>query len=445
MRLVQFRLLSANPDFSRFWWGQSLSALGTSISSIALPLLVLQLTGSPVAAGGVLTVRLLALNLVRLPGGVLADRFSRRTVMILTDSLKAVLWTTPVLLIACHAHSLWPLLVVAVLDGLVSSIYNPSLGAVIRRLVRPTELMSAVSMDQARSYAAGLVGPSVGGALFMFADWAPFAADAVTYLVCAWFASGIRTDLGGKIPISRGMLGEIGVGMRFVLRTPFLRVQTLWSALLNFATSAAFFGMIPLLQRDSVPASTIGIVSALLSAGALVGAALAPRLADRRPYLTLLGCSSLAVLPGAVLTIAPNPVALTGALMLLSALGPVLVVLLTAHVYRLIPDELMARAQSSMLLLGSVIYPFAAVVMGFLLDRYGARTSYLFVAVCMLGCLALCLPRSIRGELAVSPADPEPAGSALSCPADPEPVEPTAGADLAVGSSDALDRPVPAR
>src|SRR3954452_25417123 len=148
MRLVQFRLLSANPDFSRFWWGQSLSALGTSISSIALPLLVLQLTGSPVAAGGVLTVRLITLNLVRLPGGVLADRFSRRTVMVYTDSLKAVLWATPVLMIACHAHALWPLLVAAVLDGVISSVYSPSLGAVIRRLVQPDELMSAVSMDQ---------------------------------------------------------------------------------------------------------------------------------------------------------------------------------------------------------------------------------------------------------------------------------------------------------
>jgi MFS family permease len=408
MKLNRRRLLTTNADFGRFWWGQALSALGTSLSGMALPLLVLHLTGSAVSAGGVLTVRLLALNLARLPGGVLADRWSRRRVMVCTDLIKTVLWAMPLLMLARHTTVLWPLLAVALADGLVSSVYNPSLGAALRRLVQPHELLPAVSLYEARSYAAGLIGPAAGGVLFTLAPWLPFAADSATYAACALLALRIRTDLGGGSAARHGLLAELSGGVRFVLSQPFLRLQTVWSAVLNFATSAAFFGFIPLLRADGVSASGIGAISAVIALGAVAGAMLAPRLAESHPYRALIWCSGWAVACCLAVTVSARPVVLTAALVLLSATGPILIVLLSAQVYQVIPDELMARAQSAMTLLGSAIYPFSAVFMGFLLERWGARTGYAIVSAGLLCCLILCLPTTVRNQLASEPQQPEP-------------------------------------
>jgi MFS family permease len=400
MTTGSLQLLRGNPDFGKYWCGQALSALGSSISGIALPLLILHVTNSVTSAGAVATVRLLVLNLARLPGGVFADRWHRRTVMVATDLVKAVIWTVPAILLANGTvHVVWPLLVVAAVDGVVSSVYNPSLTTALRRLIAPPQIMTAVSLNEARSYATGLAGPAIGGLLFAISPAIPFLVDGLTFTICAGLAATIRKDLGKGTQARTGMLSEIRVGLSYVLRQPFLRLLTLWSALLNFGTAAAFFGFIPLLRQDGYPASSIGLITGLISVGALVGAILTPRLVSRHPYRILTWAGALATaFTGVIATLPRLPVIAMG-LALLAALGPVLVVLLTSQVYQVVPEDLMGRAQSSMLLMGSALYPFAALSMGFLLQQAGARWAYAMVAGCLLVCFATCTLHPIRAQL----------------------------------------------
>lgn len=392
-------VLRSNPDFEKLWWGQALSSLGSTMNGIALPLFVLHLSGSAAAAGATITVRLLALNVVRLPGGVFADRWDRRSVMIRVDLIKAMLWATPVLMVITGARHLWPLLVVAVMDGLVSSVYNPALGAAVRFLVPPSQIVRAVSLNQARAYAAGLLGPALGGILFMLTPWAPFAVDSATFLVCAVLTLGIAQDLGGRNPVRSGMLSEIWTGLRYVAAQPFLRIQSIWSAVINFATGAAFFGLIPILQDAGLQEGVIGLWSSLVAGAGFVGALAAPRLSNHRPYAALLTCGGLITFFTLVIALTPVVSAVIVGLVLVSAVGPALSVLLSSHVYRIVPDELLGRTQSSMTTVGSLIYPFAGLTMGALLQQFGIGVAYGVVTLCLASCVALCTPRPIRMQV----------------------------------------------
>ncbi len=403
-------LLRSRPDFGRYWWGQALSHLGTRTGDVTLPLMVLALTGSLWAAGLVSTVRLVVLNVARLPAGALADRWSRRTVMVVVDLVKAVVWAVPAVLLLAGGARLWMLVAVGVVDGLVSAVYNPAAAAALRRLVDDDDLTDAVALNEARTYAAGLAGPIVGGALWAVAPWLPFVLDALTFLGCAVLTVRIRTALGGGATgPGEGLLAGIRTGVWFVTGHPFLRTMTLWAALLNFATAGAFFGIVPLLQSAGTSTTAIGAATAAVSAGALLGALVAPRLAADRPYRVLLGAGLGAVLLTAAIAVRPTVGVTVGALALLSAVGPVLVVLLTARMYRVVPDEVMGRAQSAMLLVGSLLYPFGSLMVGAVWQAAGPATAYALITVALAGCALLSLARPIRAELARAPAVPVPA------------------------------------
>lgn len=393
-------LLRKNRDFSRFWWGQALTALGARVSDICLPLLVLNLTGSPLWAGALATARLVALNVARLPAGALADRWDRRTVMIRVDVMRAFLWGALGVLVAAGTGSVWPLVVVGILDGLVSSVYNPSLTAALRHLIKPDQVTQAVSLNESRSYAASLVGPAVGGGLYAVAHWIPFAVNAATFLLCALLVARISAGLGGRNPSSVGLRVDIVAGIRYVAGQPFLRTLALWSAVLNFATAAAFFGMVPVLSSLGTPAPLVGAMSGVVASGALAGSVVAPLLVARRPFAAVAVGGVVATGLVLVVAVVPEPAVIVGCLALLGAIGPVLIIAMTAQVYRVVEDTMMARAESTMMLVGSLFYPVSFVAMGWLLEASGPGAAYGVLAAALALCAACTVARPVRAQLA---------------------------------------------
>jgi MFS family permease len=399
-------LLRRQVDFRRYWTGQTLSAFGSSLTALVVPLLVLQATHQPALAGAFAMVRLVVLNVARLPGGVLADRWSRRAVLVGVDAGKAVLWTVPAVLLFGGWHHVWIMLLIFGLDGALSAVYNPAAAAILNRVVAAQHMTRALSLNQARSQAAGLVGPVVGGGLFAVSPWLPLAVDAATFLACAVLTARIRADLGGRAA-SAGWREDGRAGLRYLYRQPFLMVLATWSALLNFATAGAFFGLTPVLAQAGTAPTAIGAISAVVSAGALIGALLAPRLAAKRTFAVLVVTGFLAVILVGLAALVPLPPVIAAALGLLATAGPVLSVVLNARVYRLVPDALMGRVQSALLFVGSMLYPFGPFVVGWLLQVYGNATAYAAMAVCLAGCAALSVARPIREELGAPPNEKE--------------------------------------
>jgi MFS family permease len=175
--------LRRNAGFRLLWIGQLLSDAGSQIGLLAYPLLILALTHSAVLAGVVGTARAGTRLCLQLPAGALADRFDRRRTMIICDTMRAVLMTLLGLLIVARLAS-WPVvLVVSLIEGGASALFDPAATAALPGIVPDGQLEEAWAATEARTYGASLVGPALGGVLFGLGRAVPFLADAVSYAV----------------------------------------------------------------------------------------------------------------------------------------------------------------------------------------------------------------------------------------------------------------------
>ena len=184
-----------NRDFNLLWTSQTFSDLGVAVSSLAVPLLVLALTGSPVQAGLVGTIVLLTRMVCRLPAGVLADRVNRRRAMIICDLVRLTALLGLAAAVFTGRATVPLIIAVAVVDSAGGTFVGTVAHAALRSIMPAAQLSDAVARNEARNYAAGLAGPPLGGLLFGLAHALPFAANAITYLASLIGVSLIRKPL----------------------------------------------------------------------------------------------------------------------------------------------------------------------------------------------------------------------------------------------------------
>lgn len=175
--------LRRNLRFQLFWVGSAASELGSTLTWLAYPLLVLALTGSPGQAGLVGAVELASGMVFALPAGVLVDRWDRRRVLLGTDLVRAATIASVALAIFTDNLTLPHLIAASIVNGAAGALFHPAHAASLRALVPREQLPSAYAQEQTRTHAAGLAGPPLGGLLFAAGRAVPFAVDAVTYLV----------------------------------------------------------------------------------------------------------------------------------------------------------------------------------------------------------------------------------------------------------------------
>src|SRR5947208_3999129 len=172
--------LGRNRDFLLFQAGQLLSSTGSSLSSVAYPLLVLALTHSPPKAGVVAFARLLPSPLLGLLAGAAADRWDRRRMMLAADAVRAAALALLALVVAFRP-AYWPIPLLAFVEGAGDAFFSAGATGALRAVVPASELPAAVSVQQARLATVGVGGPPLGGALFGVGRAVPFAADACSY------------------------------------------------------------------------------------------------------------------------------------------------------------------------------------------------------------------------------------------------------------------------
>lgn len=192
-----------NRDFTLLWTGQCLSDLGGAMVELALPLLVLQQTGSPARAGLVGTAGLVTTLVCRLPAGVLADRFDRRRLMITCDVLRLAAYALLGWAVVAGGASLPVILAVVVAGAAATAVFSTAEHASVRSLVSPGQLTSAVARNEARTYGVTLAGPPLGGLLFGLGRALPFFCDALSFLLSLAAVSRIRrpsSSRGGSPP-----------------------------------------------------------------------------------------------------------------------------------------------------------------------------------------------------------------------------------------------------
>ena len=170
-------------NFRLFWSGQLISLIGTWMQSTGQAWLVLQLTKSAWALGIVGALQFLPVMLFSLFGGVLADRFPKRTVVIFTQSFAllqaAVLW----LLVATGTVQLWHIFVLATLLGITNSIDMPTRQSFVVEMVGHEDLPNAVALNSSVFNMARIIGPGLGGLIIAWLGMAPlFLLNALSFI-----------------------------------------------------------------------------------------------------------------------------------------------------------------------------------------------------------------------------------------------------------------------
>src|SRR5579859_2129509 len=221
--------LHRNRDFKLLWGGEALSQLGSQASTVAFPLLVLALTHSPAKAGVVGLAKWLPLGVAAIPAGMAADRFDRKRLMIASDAVRALLLSSIPLALWLGHPPFAQIAAVAFLDGCLFTVRYVCERGAIAHVVDSARLPDAVALNEARTFAASIVGPPLGGLLFAAARALPFLADALSYLGSMFSVAFTRASfqLPRSTPTPRGRLGGVGSGLSWLWRQPFFRASAL--------------------------------------------------------------------------------------------------------------------------------------------------------------------------------------------------------------------------
>jgi MFS family permease len=394
--------LRRNRDFVLLQTGQFLSGLGSLTTSVAYPLLVLATTKSPLLAGTVGFVRVLPVVLFGVFGGVAADRYDRKALLVGADVVSALAVGSVAAALVTDRLSFAHLLVVAFVQGTVHVVFRPATMAALRSIVPADRLPSAISTQEARNAVASLVGPPLGGVLFAVSRALPFLVDALSYLCSAVSVLLIRAPLGQpREPSVVRLRDELAEGWRFLWHQPFLRTTTFLYGLTNVVGPGVMLSIVVIGERQGLPAATIGLLLAAFSGCILVGASLSGYVRQRlspRAVMLLELCAWPAI---AVFLLWPNAYVLAAALLPAALVIPVTDSVVASYRLRITPDHLVGRVESVRSTLALAVVPISTLGAGFLLTVFDARTALLaFVAVAVALPIWGALSPALRAPLA---------------------------------------------
>lgn len=403
-RPAEPRPLHRNRDFNLLWSGQAVSALGTQMSGICYPLLVLAATGSAAKAGLVGSATLVGSLLMLLPAGVVADRYPRKRIMVVTSLLQllAVGSVVPAVL----AHHIWlpQLMVVGAVQGCSSAFFTGASRGAVRRVVPSAQLPAAMALTQARGQAAAMIGPPVGGALFGVAQSLPFGLDALSFGAITVTSALVRSPLDPERRPATGTRREplrrvVTAGLRYVLGNPYLRMYALWGAAVNAVAAGMLLMVIVLARSRGADPTEVGAMVSVNALCGLGGSLLGPRLAK------LLGGRAWVLITSWLLPFCAVGIAFAPWVWLMTVLGAVstftimpAIIVFQVRATRITPDDLQAQTGNAVQLLGSSVSWLAPSLFGLLVDSQGARTAILLAAA-LYGATALWLQgdRALRG------------------------------------------------
>src|SRR5678815_1410203 len=259
-------LLRKNPSFRQLWLGQVVSQMGDWFNTIALYTIILQLTGSGRDIGLLLVARFLPSFLFGSLSGVVADRFSRRSIMIVSDLLRAVVVLG--FLFVKRADQLWILYVLTVFQLGLSTFFEPAKTAAIPSLVADRELVTANAISSVTWSVMLTLGAAIGGVITgWFGTNAAFILDAFSYILSAALIASIKVPKRKKRERQKLSLGRLlGItetidGIRYVKDRPrvlaLLLVKPAWGLGGGIMTLLAVFGA-KIFPVGNSPATGIG-------------------------------------------------------------------------------------------------------------------------------------------------------------------------------------------
>jgi len=365
-------------NFRLYLIGQLVSAAGTWMHFTASSWLVLQLSGSGTAIGVNAALQFGPLLVLAPWGGLLADRFDKRRILMGTQAGFGLLALGLFALIAADAIALWMVYALSLLTGVVHAFDNPTRQSFYVEMVGEDGITNAVSLNSAAFTGARIVGPAVAGLLISAfgIEW-PFLIDGVSYLAMIGALAAMRPE--ELIPQRRAerRRGQLVDGLRYVWSTPNLRRPLLVLAVV-FTVSFQFLVLVPLLAERVFDgdAGTFGVLSAVAGVGSFAGAMTMANRAPRPTYL-LLGIFGTAFGIG-LLVIAAAPTLLVAVLLMVPLGFVTMAFMITGNT--MLQTNARPEARGRVMALYGVVFlgstPIGSPVVGWFAEHVGVRQGF---------------------------------------------------------------------
>lgn len=365
-------------NYRLFATGQVVSNTGTWMQRIAQDWLVLGLTGSSAAVGITTALQFLPMLLLGLYGGVIADRYPKRLLLLITQVAMGLTGLALAVLTLSGHVEVWHVYLTALVLGLVTVVDNPARQAFVVEMVGPDDLRNAVSLNSANFQSARLVGPAVAGVLItaVGSGWA-FLLNGLSFVAPIVGLLLMRSSELHKVDRAPRGKGQLREGLRYVAGRPDL----VWPiVLVGFIGTFGFNFPIWLTAYVNdvfhAGAGTYGLLNTLMAGGSLVGALLAARRGNSRLRL-LVGA---AVLFGALeitAALAPSFWVFAVLLVPIGMFGLTINVTANSSLQMATDPAMRGRVMSLFMMVFMGGTPIGAPLVGYVTDVYGARVGFL--------------------------------------------------------------------
>jgi len=412
-------------NFNWLTAGAVLSMLGDQFTLVALPWLVLKMSGDPMVLGTVIAMIGVPRAAFLLIGGALVDRHSPKQVLMVTKHVNTVLLGALALLVWTSALTLPILYLLALGIGLATAFSVPSASSMLPRVVAPSQLPAANGLMLGLRQATFFLGPLLAGVLFALSSGraAPgqiadagalavaFGFDALSFAVSAWtLAKVVQRPLDAKPSAGQAVLAAVAEGLKSFWRDRPLRTCLLyWSAVAVLITGPIQIAL-PLLA-DSIPTLGAAALASMLAAhgaGTLLGMAVAGRHPNLRVGslgLTMLAFDAIVALlfmPMGLITASWQGV---GLLLAIGLLGGFMQVAVFTWVQRRVAPAMLGRAMSLFMFIFLGLAPLSAAVTGWLMRGIALQHLFLGCGAALLAVVALALLGSPMRQVTETPAE----------------------------------------
>jgi MFS family permease len=384
----------ATHDFGIFWVGAFLSSIGFWVQTVGQGWQVLQLTNSALLLGFVGFAATLPNVVLSLFGGVVADRFNRRHLLILTQAIYMCTSALLGVFTSLHIIAVWQIILMALINGTFSTIGWPAWQAFIGELVEPHELKQGIALNSTQFNLSRVVGPAIGGfSIAMVGIAGNYYLNSLSYLAVIIPLLFIRPkhihELKAK---QQSIWRDLGVGLSYTRKLPLLQLVLLLQFLIGFLVFP-YTTLLPIFARDIFHsgATGLGILNAAAGAGALLGAVLVVLFSQRmersqRILITLCVVGGITCLAFAL---SHN---LQVAMLLLILLGSCTVASTTVTnttVQITTPEDMRGRVLSIWVLVNFGLAPFGTLVAGWVAQSTGAPLTLAIGGTLCAGVTAL--------------------------------------------------------
>ncbi|MFD4718730.1 MFS transporter [Streptomyces sp. NPDC058423] len=363
-------------NYRLFFTGAIVSNTGTWMARITQDWLVLSLTGSSAAVGITTALQFLPMLLLGLYGGVVADRYPKRLLLLFSQGALGLCGLALAVLTLSGEVRVWHVYLVAFLLGMVTVVDNPTRQSFVSEMVGPGQLRNAVSLNSANFQSARLIGPAVAGVLItaVGSGWA-FLLNGLSFLapiiglLLMRPAELHRTE---RVPRGKGQLRE---GLKYVAGRP----ELIWPiVLVGFIGTFAFNFPIWLTAfADKVfhaGAGTYGLFNTLMAAGSLAGALLSARRASARLRM-LLGAAVLFGVLEIAAAFSPSFWLFAALLVPIGMVGLTVNVTANSSVQMATDPMMRGRVMSLYMMVFVGGTPVGAPIVGWITDTYGVRAG----------------------------------------------------------------------